>query len=91
MLLLDVELPMGLSTLLGLTGNLIGVGPLVWAAIRRMAARSARTGIPKSPARTRNTFTIELRMEGPADAASVTATATFLMPEHAEPGMREFT
>ena len=73
---------MRLSTLLALAGNLAGVGPLVWAAIRRVAAGSARTRTPKSTAGTCNTFTIEVRVEGPARAASVTATAAFLMPEH---------
>jgi hypothetical protein len=78
-----VELSMGLSALLGLAGNLVGVGPLVWAVIRRMATRSARTGPPKGSAGACGTFTVEVRVEGPAHAASVTATATLLMPEHA--------
>ena len=38
---------MRLSTLLALAGNLAGVGPLAWAAIRRMAASSARMRTPK--------------------------------------------
>jgi hypothetical protein len=56
----------------------------VWAAIRRMAAGSGRTRTPKSPAGTCNAFTIEVRVEGPAHAASVTATCVRV--EHRIPG-----
>jgi hypothetical protein len=65
---------MGLSALLGLVGNLIGVGPLVAVVVRRLAARYRRTHMPNGPTGC-NAFTIELRVEGPFRVAILTATA----------------
>jgi hypothetical protein len=76
---------MALSALFGLAGNLVGVGPLAWAAIRRAASRYARTRSRKSPTGTCNTFTIELRVEGAVYVGSVAASATFLMPAQGAP------
>jgi hypothetical protein len=67
---------MRLNELLGLAGNLIGIGPLTWA-IRRLAARHARTRSSKLPATTSNIVTIEIRSDGMQDATSVTASVTF--------------
>jgi hypothetical protein len=67
---------MRLNTLLGLAVNLIGIAPLTWA-IRRLAARHARTRSPKLPSDTSNTITIEIHSDGPEHATSVTASVTF--------------
>ena len=67
---------MRMSELLGLAGNLIGIGPLTWA-IRRLAARRARARSSKLSAGTGNTVTIEIRSDRPQHATSVTASVTF--------------
>jgi hypothetical protein len=68
---------MTVSQLLGLAGNLIGIGPLTWA-IRRVAARHVRAPSPKLPAETSNIVTIEIHSVGPQHVTSITASVTFL-------------
>lgn len=72
---------MKLNALLGLAGNLAGIGPFAWAAIRRLATRRARKRSQKHPVDSRSTITIAIHSDGALQAASITASITFSAPE----------
>jgi hypothetical protein len=72
---------MKLNALLGIVGNLAGVGPFAWAAIRRLATHRARKHSSRSPADARSTITIEIHSDGPRQAAPITASVIFSTPE----------
>jgi hypothetical protein len=72
---------MKLNALLGMVGNLAGVGPFAWAAIRRLATHRARKRSLKSSADVGSTITIAIHSDGLLPAASITASVVFSTPE----------
>jgi hypothetical protein len=72
---------MKLNAFLGIVGNLVGVGPFAWAAIRRLATHRARKRSSKGPVGARSTITIAIHSDGPVPAASITASVIFSTPE----------
>jgi hypothetical protein len=68
---------MKLNALLSIIGNLAGIGPFAWAAIRRVATHRTRKCSSKSPASAHSAITIAIHSDGPLPAASITASVTF--------------